>query len=305
MRQVFYAGMTKAIKNTKKPKSSEFYSIYDYDALQKVIDGSGFFVQVTEEDITYSSTSFGADFSKEMVEALLGLPTGAGELAFASGMIASMGNAGLGVSGNVSQVSSKVANIVFVCEYLMGMPLISAIVVSISTKEVKQAVSIGPCIKESSTHVTMQLHKDVYLFVTPKFIKKYAADLDTVIGSTDYNLFVSYLMNILQNKPDIIQIVDGSNNLVTDILKENEKYKLQGVNFPISGSGSAWFGERTATGTDNQIDGNISFVDAMSISITIPTGFAAKNTTQKAIYLYTNDNDIIVATTGQFKINKD
>lgn len=83
--------MTKAITNTPRPGSNENYSIYNYEALAKVIGGSGCFIHCTQEDIKYSSSSFGANFSKELLSALLALPTGSGSLAFAQAMISSIG----------------------------------------------------------------------------------------------------------------------------------------------------------------------------------------------------------------------
>lgn len=40
---VFFAAMTKAISTTKRPNSDNNYTLYDYAALEKVIDGSGCF----------------------------------------------------------------------------------------------------------------------------------------------------------------------------------------------------------------------------------------------------------------------
>ena len=73
---VFFAAMTKALeKNADKslkrtdPKTgtSFNFSLYDYDALKKIIDGSGCFCQDTEEDVDINSSSLGATFSKELV----------------------------------------------------------------------------------------------------------------------------------------------------------------------------------------------------------------------------------------------
>ena len=76
---VFFAAMTRAISTTPNPDDhGKPYSIYNYSALERVIDGSGLFVHVTEEDVEYKSSSWGAEFSKELIEALLGLATGAG-----------------------------------------------------------------------------------------------------------------------------------------------------------------------------------------------------------------------------------
>ena len=74
---VFFAGMTKALESTAVSGSSALidtesgmnYSLYDYAAMKKIIDSSGCFIQVNEEDVDFHSDSFGMDFSKELVEA--------------------------------------------------------------------------------------------------------------------------------------------------------------------------------------------------------------------------------------------
>ncbi|MGI9372671.1 MAG: hypothetical protein ACR2OJ_09260 [Hyphomicrobiales bacterium] len=191
---VFFASMTRAISQTPDPNTPAPhtpYSIYNYEALSNIISGSGLFVHVTEEDIEYSTETVGIGFSKELIEGLLGLATGAGELAFAQGMITSMGKAGLQINQSSTSASSKVANIVFVFEYLSGMPIISAIVVYADSKTVAQSFSIGPCFKEHSTQTSMDMHKDTYLFVTPSSLKKYAPDLLTA----ESNVYEDELVN--------------------------------------------------------------------------------------------------------------
>lgn len=91
---VFFAGMSRAMSSTKNPATGKPYSLYNYAALESIIKGSGLFVHVTEEDVTHTSKSGGATFSKELIESLLGLATGTGQLAFASAMISSIGKEG-------------------------------------------------------------------------------------------------------------------------------------------------------------------------------------------------------------------
>tara|TARA_Y100000593_G_scaffold623_1_gene1148 strand:- start:207 stop:962 length:756 start_codon:yes stop_codon:yes gene_type:complete len=178
---VFFGAMTKALDKAGK-------SLYDYDALQKIIDESGCFVHVQEEDITHKSNSWGANFSQELVKACLGLATGTGGLAFAKAMVSSVGKEGVNISGNSNHQTSKASNIIFVCEYLLGMPVISAIVITCDTSENSQALSIGPCIKEQSTSTTLKLHKDTYMFVTPAFIHQYSQDLVDGLNDPEFSV---------------------------------------------------------------------------------------------------------------------
>jgi hypothetical protein len=218
---VFFAAMTKAISETVNPLgtpnpdgSLPYYSLYNYDALESVVDGSGYFVHVNEEDISYTTSSWGASFSQELLEAVLGLATGTGALAFATAMVASMGQEGLNISGQSSSRTSQVANIIFVCEYLLGMPIVSALVVTADSSTVAQTVKIGPCFQEQSSSTTMTVHKDTYMFVTPAFIRQYAADLNTGMNDPDYMSLIMQLQSLVERTPGLSggvwQIVQGN-----------------------------------------------------------------------------------------------
>ena len=207
---VFFAAMTKAISETTNPSgppnpdgSLPHYSLYNYDALESVIDGSGYFVHVNEEDVSYTTSSWGVNFSEELLEAVLGLATGSGALAFASAMVGSMGQEGLNISGQSSSRTSRVANIVFVCEYLLGMPIVSALVVTADASTVTQVVNAGPCFKEQSSSTTMTVHKDTYMFVTPKFITEYAADLNTGMRDPNYLNLIMTLQGLVERTPEL------------------------------------------------------------------------------------------------------
>ena len=215
---VFFAAMTRALeKNSKKSndgmtgihdgtikhttKGTPYnYSLYDYKHLKTIIDSSGCFVQVNEEDITHKTESFGATFSKELIEAVLGLATGTGELAFAKAMVSSVGQAGFKISSRSSNDEKKVANIIFICEYLLGMPAISVIVITADMNDHTQTLSVGPCFSESSSEITLKIHKDTYMFVTPAFITHYSPDLISGITDPEFvelvNIFEGYLTGV-------------------------------------------------------------------------------------------------------------
>lgn len=228
---VFFAAMSKAISTTKRPGTNEYYSIYNYEALAKLIGGSGCFVHCTQEDIKYTSSSFGAQFSRELLSALLALPIGGGSLAFAQAMISSIGQEGLKLSGSSDTSNSKVGNIVFVCEFLFGIPIVSAIVVYTDSKSQKTTFQAGPCVKTTSTKVELTMHKDVYMFVTPSFIKEYASDLDSIISSSEYNTFISYLQSMLSNTVWVDGIYLDNQKIKDSTLKLGQEYRIVGQNF--------------------------------------------------------------------------
>ncbi|KAA3610704.1 MAG: hypothetical protein D8M58_20910 [Calditrichaeota bacterium] len=228
---VFFAAMTRAITTTTNPKTDEPYSIYNYTALEKILGGSGLFAWVTKEDIEHKTKSFGLTFSKELIEGLLGLATGAGALSFAQGMLSSIGQEGLKIGADTSDTDSSVANIVFVCEYLLGMPLVTVIVVYINVHDHKASLEIGPCFKAEEAESTWHMHKDTYLFVTPKFIKQFSSDLESVAESSEFGEFVEYLRSILLDKVRVTAVNNDDDTPVSGtLLTRGSTYKIVGTN---------------------------------------------------------------------------
>lgn len=284
---VFYAAMSKAITTTQRPGKKECYSLYDYEALEKVIDGSGCFIHCTQEDINYSSTSVGADFSKELLTALLGLPAGGGVLSFAQAMISSMGQEGFKMSMDATSTESKVGNIIFVCEFLFGMPVISAMVVYVDTKKNSDVFKAGLCVSVTNNHTSITMHKDVYMFVTPAFIKSYASDLDSIITSSAYSKFISYLRSLLTD--DIVQegVYEEDELVKGNTLTKDIKYK--GNNFGDE-QGTLSFG-----GNSNYISINDWNNQEVVFSVSEPTQGKEelKLTTQKGKSLSIGNYEIV------------
>lgn len=269
---VFFAGMTRAMATTTNPDTKQPYSLYNYNALQNVIDGSGLFVHVTEEDVQYKTTKMGAEFSQDLVQALLGLATGTGELNFAAAMVQSIGNEAINIGATTSTTNSKVGNIVFVCEYLLGMPMVSAIVVYVDASKNQTVFNVGPCIKGGSTHIQMTLHKDTYMFVTPKFIKKYAGDLDSINRDPEYLEMINWLSGLLLATPTIFDLVDVENNFSVvpnnGVLTVGNAYALQGQFFPPNTTATPiTLSFDTGSGTPPVIDVTGASVDEITFTI--------------------------------------
>ena len=174
------------------------YSLYDYSSLKRVIDSSGCFIQVNEEDLNMNQFKGGANFSKDLLEAVLGLATGGGELAFAQAMVNSVGKAGFNLAYASDHKDTRVGNIIFVCEYLMGMPVISAIVITACSIENKQTFQFGPCFKESTTNMSLSIHKDTYTFVTPSYIKEFSGDIISGIEDPNFSQLVKIFEGYLR-----------------------------------------------------------------------------------------------------------
>lgn len=276
---VFFAAMTKAISTTKRPGNDDNYTLYDYTALEKVIDGSGCFIHCTQEDIKYTSNSFGADFSKELISALLGLPKGGGSLAFAQAMLASMGKEAVKIAGDKSTDENRIGNIVFVCELLFGMPIISAIVVYVDNKIAKTTFEAGPCVHIESQQITMEMHKGVYMFVTPAFIRKYSDDFNSITESDGYGKYVAYLQSLLTSSIVVssLQIKNGAT--VTDgKLKVNQSYTLVGNSFGTNEGTITIGGKKANISNWSNTTIDITFNDAVETASPLVITDAANNT---------------------------
>ncbi len=202
------------------------------------------------------------------------MATGTGELSFAQAMVSSMGSAGLKIGQQSSKSKSTVANIVFVCEYLLGMPVVSAIVANIEIDRSKQQFKLGPCFNESSSSYTWKIHKDVYMFVTPDFIRKYSGDLMTVETDPDYKRFVAYLKGLLNtNQVEVTDVQTTGNNpgAAPTTLVVGTTYAIIGENFGKT-KGTLTFGGATTqivNWSDTKITFKVSGTQATKVPITV------------------------------------
>ncbi|WP_347312678.1 hypothetical protein [Defluviimonas sp. SAOS-178_SWC] len=226
---VFFSAMTRAMATTINKKTGKFYSIYDYEAIEGIVGGSGLFIQVSQEDVTHEISSWGVTVSRELIEGLLGLATGSGELVFAQAMISSIAKRGLSISGKSDKSDGRVGTIVFVCEYLMGMPIVSALVCYVDSKIASQSFKLGPCIQEQTSSLHLLLHKDTYMFVTPNFIRKYGGDLLSVESDLEYLELVDFLQDLVERKPTVTAVETDSGATAVNALTTGQTYHILGV----------------------------------------------------------------------------
>lgn len=160
----FYMTLVKKIGETLNPNTKKPYSIYNYQGILKVINEVRNFEHINEEDVSYRSNSWGANYSKELIEALIGLPFSASSLNFAQSLFYSIGQESLEIEGRDTTSGGRLGNIIFICEYLYGISSVSALVMSCAAKEAAQIFRLGPCFKEQSSSTELTVHKDMYLF---------------------------------------------------------------------------------------------------------------------------------------------
>ena len=189
---VFFSALTKTMALKGK-------GVYDYDTLKQVISSSGLFVQVSETDIDFKSSSWGITFGGDLVKAVLGASGGlAGIAKGLMDMISGIGAAAssISISGSSEKEQSRLGTIIFVCEYLMGAVSITPIIVSVSAEKANKAFGAEPCLKASKDLVELDIRKSVYLFVPPSFMEQ-AGELNKAMQDSDFSQLVDSLATSL------------------------------------------------------------------------------------------------------------
>ncbi len=202
---IFFAAMTKAIV-THKYEDGFAGSIYSSDALQKILNQSEYFVEVKAETIKASSMAVGHSMSKELTECLLGRRFEETRLNFSHALFHSMSNQysvvenAKGEKASRKQVehekpkldginnSTGAGTIFFICESILGLPMVSAVVLELESidgrgkksgeylkgNEEKKEISKLLDMKEESKSKGIErewiFKKHTYLFISPKSI---------------------------------------------------------------------------------------------------------------------------------------
>jgi len=190
---VFLAAMTKALHVTKKK--------FDYLAMQEVINGSGTWVQMTEEEVHHETSQYGASFSTELVKGLVGLMIPEASLMkFATTMTQSMGKKAVNLSIDNEKDETKLANMIIICENIFGVPFICMIMVSIDSSEVRHAVGVGPCLKAESVTTKLTMTKETYYWVSPEAIKNDSEDILKAMDDKNEAQIVNKMADLIRGK---------------------------------------------------------------------------------------------------------
>lgn len=122
---VFFASLTKAITSVTNPKTGKPYSIYNYEALNRVIRNSNMFVPIQSQDYIFISSLAGTALAEELMQTILNVKLPKEDLHFATETLNSMARED---DEGDDDTDTRAANIVFKCESMMGMPMVTVIV---------------------------------------------------------------------------------------------------------------------------------------------------------------------------------
>lgn len=192
---VFFAALTKAM-------SESVQSLYDFDALNNLIKGSGLFINMTKSTVKFESSNFGVTFSNDIIQALLGLSGNLASMAQSlRSLVGTIGKEGFNVTVNNEKASKRVGTIIFVCEYLLGAVSVTPITFYIDTKQNEDALKAGPCFQFNNNKRELLIEKEVHLFVPPKFID-YASELNEAMSDPEFNNLVESMKKSIGSPPE-------------------------------------------------------------------------------------------------------
>lgn len=222
---VFFAAMTKALYSAGK-------SLYNYEALKKIIDRSDMFVPLQSQDFVFSSELSGADLAEDLMQTILNVRLPGTDLNFATETFNSMANEE-GDSEDIED-ETRAANMVFKCECLMGMPLVTVIVANFRAFEPdedeaeatevrshskkskvrtvrpkkrfflfrrkRKAKKVKEILNKGDDSNDWHFQKETYLFIPPKYFKDFVVDM-SYADSADYRQLVNSLADSLEDSP--------------------------------------------------------------------------------------------------------
>ena len=164
---VFFGIITAAL--AKKGKM-----LFDYKALNSLISKSGIFIDVNKEQAHYESNSTEVALNTHIIQSMLGAGITGGALEIAKRTLNAIGNQ-ITMSHSSGGAESEVAHILFVCESLMGMPIVSVSLYHTKANQ-EQWKNETNCSKVSHSEVKFDYEADHYLFVNPEYIQKFTKD---------------------------------------------------------------------------------------------------------------------------------
>lgn len=181
---VFFGAWTVALNKKQK-------TLYDYDAIASIIGGSGLFIKMHEENRKFRYSSKGLTLNTAIISNVLsGFASmgGTTALSIARTVVGTMGHE-LTLSATNNQADKKIAHLLFVCENLLGMPIVSVLLFN-TTANQSESVTKSNCHETLDKEVNMAYHQDTFMFVDPQFINKFTEDFKS---NPDYEKLIDKL----------------------------------------------------------------------------------------------------------------
>ena len=160
--------------------------INDYHALNNLLGKSVWCAQVHTECRTVNLKDNTVAINVKLITDILGdVSLTGGAMKIAKKVLSSIGlklgnqdNQGglFTVERNSYNIGERVAHILFVCEDLMGMPLISIQCIHAKKDHVTNKIKVGECGNVATNDVELSYQVDTYMFVDPAYIEKFTPE---------------------------------------------------------------------------------------------------------------------------------
>lgn len=184
---VFFGAWTAAL-------ARKGHTIMDYEAVNKLIAASGNFVSTNKEKRSYHSDSTSASLNTSIIGAVLGTDITGGGMAIAKKTLAIIGGE-LTSSFQQQQTDKEIAHLLFICESLMGMPIVTVSLFHTKASQYEWVQKTN-CEKVSRQTVQFDFESDDYMFVDPDYINQFTSEFEK---SDAYEKFIENLASSLDN----------------------------------------------------------------------------------------------------------
>ena len=163
-----FAAITKAMANKGK-------SLFDYEAYSKLLRKSGYFVEIQRYSKNINIKKNSLTIDTQIIQDLLpGLQEGPSMNTVKSVLNAMNGE----FSAKSADSTEKKAHLLFICEELFGMAMVTVRLLYAS-KESHKTVTSSPCHKTSSVNITQIQEGNTFLYVDPSKVEEFANILNT------------------------------------------------------------------------------------------------------------------------------
>ena len=208
---VFFSAMTKAITSSINPDTNQPYSLYNFNALTRVLNSSGLFIHLNQEVKTIKTSGVGNAIGNKMMTTVFGHDFGQNEFNFSKAMFNGMKEQVF--TGRDGCTVSQSGNIFFICESLLGMPMLSAVLVKIDPQSAaversgidKYQNLFDLALKDETEEEnkgigrTWKIEKQTYSFIAPKLLKHYGKSL-SIRDEPELNAYIDRLKSALNVK---------------------------------------------------------------------------------------------------------
>jgi hypothetical protein len=185
---VFFGAWTAALTKAGK-------TLFDFDAINKIIGASGFFINVQKEERSFSSSSTSVSLDTTIIQDVLSGGISGGGLAIAQRTLAAIGKQ-IKADYSDQHTDKEICHLLFVVESLLGTPIVSLSLFHTKLKEMSWVTTTN-CSSVSHKEVNFAFSGDDYLFVDPEYINKYSPEFK---ANPEYEELIQKLVDYI-NKP--------------------------------------------------------------------------------------------------------